>query len=69
MGIEYTFSGVCSGKTKKGLPCKHIVVYANGLCKQHGGSSLEFMRERFQKINAKATRRMKRKLRGSGRPE
>lgn len=56
----YTFFGTCKGTTKAGTPCKHIVVYANGNCRQHGGDSTEFMRERFEKIKAKALRRAKR---------
>lgn len=38
----YTFAGVCKGTTKAGTPCKHTVVFANGLCRQHGGDSTEY---------------------------
>ena len=57
---SYTFLGKCKGATKAGTRCKHIVVYANGYCRQHGGDSTEFMRERFEKIKAKAVRRARR---------
>lgn len=59
-GKGYTFAGVCKAVTKAGTPCRHIVVYANGYCRQHGGDSSEFMRERFEKIKAKALRRLRR---------
>lgn len=54
---EYTFAGVCKGTTKVGTPCRRIVVYANGFCKAHGGSSAEYMRQRIQQIKQKAQRR------------
>jgi hypothetical protein len=65
----YTFWGTCKGTTKAGTPCKHIVVYANGYCRAHGGDSTEFMRERFAKIKAKAQRRAERLRRRRARLE
>lgn len=65
-GFHYTFAGICNGTTKAGTPCRHIVVYANGFCKQHGGDSTEFMRERVRRLVAKSrarTERLKRRLR------
>ena len=62
----YTFAGICKGTTKAGTRCKHIVVYANGYCRQHGGDSTEFMRERVRRLVAKSrarTERLKRRLR------
>lgn len=56
----YTFFGTCKGTTKAGTPCRRTVVYANGLCSWHGGDSTEFMRERFEKIKAKALHRLRR---------
>lgn len=56
----YTFWGTCKGTTKAGTPCRRTVVYANGYCQQHGGDSTEFMRERFEKIKAKALRCLRR---------
>jgi hypothetical protein len=53
----YTFWGTCKGTTKAGTACKRTSVYANGHCRAHGGDSTEFMRERFEKIKAKALRR------------
>jgi hypothetical protein len=52
---HYTFWGTCKGTTKAGAPCQRTVVYGNGFCQAHGGDSTEFMRERFEKIKAKAT--------------
>ena len=57
MGYGYTFAGFCRAITKTGTPCQHTVVYANGFCRQHGGDSTEYMRERLAKIVAKAKRR------------
>ena len=56
----YTFFGTCKGTTKAGIPCRRTVVYANGLCSWHGGDSSDFMRERIEKIKAKAVRRLRR---------
>ena len=56
----YTFWGTCNGTTKAGAPCRRTIVYANGYCRAHGGDSTEFMLERFEKIKAKALRRVKR---------
>jgi hypothetical protein len=56
----YTFWGTCKGTTKAGSPCRRTVVYANGYCRAHGGDSTEFMRERFEKIKARAIARSKR---------
>lgn len=58
--MAYTFAGQCKGTTKAGTPCRHIVVFANGFCKQHGGDSTEFERERLEQIKKKALRRIKR---------
>jgi hypothetical protein len=61
----YTFAGNCRGTTKAGEPCQHRSVYANGLCRQHGGDSSAFMAERIRKIVAKSrarTARRKRRL-------
>lgn len=58
--MAYTFAGRCKGTTKAGTPCRHIVVFANGFCKQHGGDSTEFERERLERIREKALRRIKR---------
>ena len=58
MGTGYTFSGTCKGTTKAGKRCGHIVVFANGRCRQHGGDSAAFMAERMAKIKAKALRRL-----------
>lgn len=60
MDQQYTFAGLCKGTTKAGTRCKHIVVYANGYCRQHGGDSTAFMAERFTAIKAKALRRVER---------
>lgn len=57
MGFGYTFAGHCKGITKAGTRCRRTVVFANGYCKQHGGDSSAFMRERMAKIKAKALRR------------
>ena len=57
MGYGYTFAGHCKGTTKAGTRCRHRAVYANGYCRQHGGDSSEFMRQRLKKIKAKALRR------------
>lgn len=57
MGLGYTFAGTCKGTTKAGTRCRHTVVFANGYCKQHGGDSSEYMRERVRRIVAKAKRR------------
>ena len=59
----YTFFGECKGTTKAGTPCKRFIVYANGYCRSHGGSSIEYMRERLEKIRAKAVRRARRRMR------
>lgn len=66
MGQGFTFLGKCKGTTKAGTPCRHESVYANGYCRQHGGDSTDFMRERAKRIAEKARRRherWKRKLR------
>jgi len=52
-----TFSGVCKGTTKKGTPCQRKVVFANGLCRQHGGDSSEYDRRHFEYLKEKAIRR------------
>ena len=57
MGLGYTFAGHCKGITKAGTRCRRIVVFANGYCRQHGGSSAKFMRKRIEKIRARALRR------------
>lgn len=57
--MAYTFSGRCKGTTKAGTQCRHIVVFANGFCKQHGGDSTEFERERLERIREKALRRIR----------
>ena len=59
-GFHYTFWGACKGTTKAGTRCRRTIVYANGYCRAHGGDSTEFMRERFEKIKAKALRRLRR---------
>lgn len=69
MGRGYTFAGVCKGITKAGTRCRHTVVFANGFCRQHGGDSTEFMRERVRRMVAKSrarTERLKRRLRRLG---
>ena len=48
--MQYTFNGMCRGTTKAGKQCQHRSVYANGLCKQHGGDSTEFMQEHFERL-------------------
>ena len=58
-GVAYTFLGHCKGTTKAGTRCQHIVVFANGYCRQHGGDSTEYMRERLERIKQKAVRRMR----------
>lgn len=66
---QYTFSGICKSTTKAGTPCKHRVIFANGFCKQHGGDSTEFMRERVRQLVAKSyarIKRLKRRLQGYG---
>lgn len=60
MAGGYTFSGKCRAITKAGARCRHIVVFANGFCRQHGGDSSAFMAERTEKIRAKALRRHRR---------
>ena len=52
--MAYTFSGRCKGITKPGTQCGDTVVYANGLCKQHGGDSTEHERERLERMKQKA---------------
>lgn len=66
MGFGYTFAGKCKGTTRAGAPCRHIVVFANGYCKQHGGDSTEFMRERARQIVEKSRRRTRRLMRRLG---
>jgi hypothetical protein len=61
--MQYTFNGVCKGTTKAGNRCRRIVVYANGLCKAHGGDSTEYMRELSERLKEKALRRHARFLR------
>ena len=61
--MQYTFNGICKGTTKAGARCKRIVVYANGLCKAHGGDSTEFMKMRAAQILEKAKRRHARLIR------
>lgn len=58
MGQGFTFAGVCKGTTKAGTRCRHLVVYANGFCRAHGGDSAEYMRERLDRIQKKMQRRM-----------
>ena len=58
--MDYTFNGVCKGTTKAGNRCKHRVVFANGYCKQHGGDSTEFVREKTRRLVAKLKRRIAR---------
>jgi hypothetical protein len=60
MNRGYTFWGMCKGVTKAGTACKRQIVYANGYCQAHGGDSSKFMRERLEKIRAKAIRRARR---------
>lgn len=55
--MAYTFAGNCKGTSKAGTPCRHIVVYANGYCRQHGGDSTEYERARIEQIKAKVLRR------------
>lgn len=65
----YTFLGTCKGTTKAGARCKHIVVYANGYCRQHGGDSSKYMRQLARRLAAKSrarTERLKRRLRRLG---
>ncbi len=57
--MTYTFLGHCKGTTKAGTRCRHIVVYANGYCRAHGGDSTEYMRERLERIKKKMLRRIK----------
>jgi hypothetical protein len=54
--MAYTFRGRCKGITKAGTPCRHIVVFANGFCKQHGGDSSAYELERMERIREKALR-------------
>jgi hypothetical protein len=61
--MQYTFNGICKGLTKAGIRCRRTVVYANGLCKAHGGDSTEYMRERVKRLREKALRRHARFLR------
>jgi len=56
--MTYTFAGRCKGTTKAGTQCRHVIVYANGYCKQHGGDSTEFERERFERMKQKAIKRV-----------
>lgn len=60
---QYTFNGICKGTTKAGTRCRRIVVYANGLCKAHGGDSMEYMRQLAERLKEKALRRHARFLR------
>lgn len=55
--MAYTFAGRCKGTTKAGTPCRHTSVFANGYCRQHGGDSTEFERERLERIKQKAIKR------------
>lgn len=57
---DYTFYGTCTGKTKKGTPCRHTSVYANGRCKQHGGDSSAYMALVRERIAEKQRRRIER---------
>jgi hypothetical protein len=52
--MAYTFLGRCKGTTKAGTQCGHKSVFANGYCRQHGGDSSKFERERFERIKQKA---------------
>ena len=60
MGQGYTFFGKCKGKTKAGMPCLHMSVFANGFCRQHGGDSTEFMQERLRELKAKTRKKLER---------
>ena len=65
----YTFSGLCGVPTKAGAPCQHRIVYANGRCKQHGGSSTLFMlalRERLAEKDRRRIERWRRKMKRLG---
>lgn len=69
MSLQYTFYGTCLGKTKKGTPCRHTTVYANGYCKQHGGDSTEYMlmvRDRLAEKQRRRVERWWRKFRSQG---
>jgi hypothetical protein len=35
---QMNYHGPCKGITKKGLPCRAVVVHENGFCKAHGGN-------------------------------
>ena len=66
---QYTFYGKCSGKTKRGAPCRHTSVYANGRCKQHGGDSTAYMlavRDRLAEKNRRRIERWRRKMKRHG---
>lgn len=66
VNLNPTYLGKCKGTTKAGTPCKHVVVFANGLCKQHGGATppdyakaiLELAQEKMAKQKARTERRI-----------
>jgi hypothetical protein len=64
--MAYSFNGRCKGTTKAGTQCKHIVVFANGFCRQHGGDSTEYERERMEGIKQKALARSRKWRRKHG---
>lgn len=69
MALGTTFAGICKGTTKSGTPCRHIVVFANGYCRQHGGESLEYDREFAKREAARFEYNRERLLKKAGRFE
>lgn len=61
IGLHETHWGTCKGKTAKGKPCRHSVIYANGYCAQHGGvTSPEDKAAQLALVKAKLLKRIKR---------
>jgi hypothetical protein len=54
------YHGPCKGTTKKGLPCRAVVVHENGFCKAHGGNYYPNRdRMRLERTIARSVRRQK----------
>lgn len=74
-GEHITYLGKCSQLTRAGDPCGHYVIYANGKCSQHGGTTpgnkrewtpegrakFEEMKHRVQKQFDRFNKRLERK--------
>lgn len=59
-----TYLGRCKAKTAEGRRCKHIVIFANGACAQHGGATPKEYRERIKQRSREIFEKRKRRLSG-----